>query len=92
MTNRFKDESSGAEIEMHQYYGFGDSGSLAGSFQGYPTREAAVEAIKKDHDCELGLTPDDLGHYAIAVLSGQEFVDELAKRGILNDVGYWLAT
>jgi hypothetical protein len=93
MTNRFKDETSGAEVEMHLFYGFGDSGSLAGSFAGYPTREAAIVDINKEWpDVVCGTKPEDLGHMAIAVLSGQEFVDELKKRGILDDLGYWLAT
>jgi hypothetical protein len=93
MVSVFQDESSGAKIEMHLFYGFGDSGSIAGRFSGYATRELATANIVAEWtDMDIGSTPGDLGMYAVTVLSGQEFVDELTKRGILHECGYWIAT
>jgi hypothetical protein len=73
----FADESSGATIKRERYYGFGDAGGLAGSFDGYDTREAALEDIAKEHDGEFGTKPEHLGEYSVTVLSGEEYIGRL---------------
>ena len=90
----FKDEATGAKVYKDRFYGFGDSGSMAGSFAGYDTREEAIRKIKVDYaDCELGTKPDHLGEYAITVLSGEEYVERLRdickEGGCLMDYGSW---
>ncbi len=82
----FLDESTGAKIYPDRFYGFGDSGSLAGSFGGYILRIKAIKEIQKEYeDCELGTQPTDLGSYAITVLSGEEYVNRLKE--IVEDEG-----
>lgn len=90
----FKDESTGAKVYKDKFYGFGDSGFLAGSFAGYDSREEAVRKIQAEYpDCELGLKPEDLGSYGVTVLSGDEYVNRLRvvsdPGGCLMDYGSW---
>jgi hypothetical protein len=80
----FKDLASGARIYKDRFYGFGDAGGLAGSFEGYETREEAINHIKTEYEeGELGTKPEDLGSYGITVLSGEEYVNRL--KTILGD-------
>jgi hypothetical protein len=78
-----------------RFYGFGDAGGLAGSFDGYTSREEAVKAIKAEYGIdEIGTEPDHLGDYATSVLSGREFIDRIYTIGeddvsFLFDYGYW---
>lgn len=74
----FKDDSTGAKIYKTRFYGFGDSGFLAGDFAGYDLREQAVTAIQAIFDgLEIGTKPEHLGEYGVTVLSGEEYVNRL---------------
>lgn len=79
LKRRFFDEQSGALITMGRYYGFGDAGGLAGSFDGYETAEQCLEVVRKDHTNDTSTSPDDLGRVAVCVLTGQQYVDQLKK-------------
>lgn len=84
----FLDECSGCQVQENLYYGFGDSGYIAGSFAGYISREHAIYDIKKQGDgdywFDIGTKPTDLGSCAVTVLSGREYVDRI-KEIHLND-------
>jgi hypothetical protein len=75
----FHDEPTGAKIYEAMFYGFGDSGFLAGSFEGYTTREAAIKEISEGAEdvSWIGTKPEQLGSEAITVLSGREYIDRL---------------
>lgn len=75
----FHDEPTGAKLQEGLYYGFGDSGFLAGRFDGYITREDAIKDISEgaEDTSWIGTKPEDLGHEAITVLSGREYIDRL---------------
>jgi hypothetical protein len=81
----FFDESSGADLKPDRFYGFGDAGGIAGSFDGYATADEAVAAIAPDYG-----TPargrEHLGDAAIAVMSGREYVAAVHDLG--GDQGY----
>lgn len=91
----FKDEPTGAKIHKNLFYGFGDSGSLAGSFLGYHSRDEAIRAIRQEDypgDMEIGTTAEQLGDSAVTVLSGQEYVDRLKfieGNDDISDFGEW---
>lgn len=93
----FLDEESGCEILETRFYGFSDSGGIAGGFQGYTNREDAINAIRNEYElmeCQIGTDAADLGGYAVTVLSGREFVDQLywlceGNRNQLTDFGRW---
>jgi hypothetical protein len=92
---KFFDEASGATLRMDRYYGFGDAGGLAGSFEGYESVEAAKQAIAPEHgylEEEIASEPELLGAVAICVLSGQQYVDQLQKAepGNLRIFGYFV--
>lgn len=75
----FHDEPSGAKIQEGLYYGFGDSGFLAGSFDGYISRDDAIKDIAEGAEdvSWIGTKPEQLGAEAITVLSGREYIDYL---------------
>lgn len=87
----FHDESTGAKIHEAMFYGFGDSGYIAGSFEGYTTREAAIKDISEGAEdvSWIGTKPEDLGSEAITVLSGREYVDRLKTLDELSVYGNW---
>jgi len=76
--SKFFDTESGATILMDRFYGFGDAGGIAGSFDGYATQEEAISEIAKEHGSYgIGTKPSELGSCAICILNGQQFVDQL---------------
>lgn len=97
----FHDEASGAKIQENRFYGFGDSGSLAGSFEGYETRDAAIDDILRIYNDEsgygwkreeIGTQPWHLSEFATTVLSGREFVERLKVIERHHDIsiyGHW---
>lgn len=77
----FFDEQSGATLKLNRYYGFGDAGSLAGSFEGYATLDEAIQDIRKEYpEDQLGTAPEQLGEVAICILSGTQFAERLTKK------------
>lgn len=86
----FHDESTGFLIHENLFYGIGDSGSMAAWEK--PTREEAIEEVKRVYemtDAQIGTSGKDLGEYAVTVLNGREYVEELKERGILGEIGHW---
>jgi hypothetical protein len=64
------DEQSGLFVYEKLFYGFGDSGSMAG--YDYPTREDAIEYVKKEYEMtedQIGTKPEQLGDCAVTVSS-----------------------
>ena len=70
---------SGAKVHENRFYGFGDSGSMAGEFSGYETVELAIEDMEKNglRKNDYSTDPVDLGGFSVAILSGRQFVDQL---------------
>lgn len=85
----FHDESTGANIHEAMFYGFGDSGYIAGNFCGYLSRESAIKDISEGADdvSWIGTKPEDLGNEAITVLSGREYIDRLKVIQDGDDLG-----
>jgi hypothetical protein len=80
---KFFDETSGHWIKGHLCYGFYDAGGIALGGAGCPTKEACIQAIKTTGDytdtSSFSTRPEDLGKFAICVLSGEEFVARLQQ-------------
>ncbi len=77
----WKDEC-GCAIYEDQYYGFFDSGGVAGSFIGYLTARHAFMSILasgeghwKPEDITIGA--EHLGEAAVAIMSGREYINKL---------------
>lgn len=97
----FFDESSGAKIQRDKFYGFGDAGGIAGSFDGYDSRREAISAIMEDYEVQFieadsyfGVNPEDLGDNCVTVLTGEEYVNRLrfisGEDEPLYLFGYWM--
>ena len=90
---KFYDEQSGATLHMDRFYGFGDAGGIAGSFDGYDNMLGALVAIRAIHegaDVDISSDPKDLGVSNVCVLSGQQYVDQLKQFGSLEDYGHFV--
>lgn len=76
------DSTSGAIIQEDRFYGFGDAGGLAGSFEGYVTATVAINDIVNDYGQApewLSFKPEDLGSVAITVITGRDFITQLYR-------------
>lgn len=73
------------------YYAFQDCGGLAGREAGYESIGLAWRALSITHpQVEQGYNcPFQVGHMAIVVCKGKDFVGEMRRRGILDDFGRW---
>jgi hypothetical protein len=89
---KFFDEESGATLEMDRYYGFSDSGGIAGSHEGYPTAGHAIAAIGEEYGApvDISCSPEDLGSFQIAVITGQQYVDRIQAVDVLSTYGHFV--
>ena len=86
--SKFYDEQSGATLAMDRYYGFLDSGGLAGSFDGYDSRAEVVAAMAAEfYVYDVGTKPEQLGDSGICVLTGREYVNQLLTLG--ESIDFW---
>jgi hypothetical protein len=70
------DEQSGATLFLDRYYGFGDAGSLAGSFDGYSSStEALIDILEQYPRESLSTDPEQLGEVSICVLTARQYVE-----------------
>lgn len=88
----FYDETSGATLKMDRYYGFGDAGGLAGSFDGYESANDCAKAIALEGTSlnEMSLDPSKLGEVSVCILTGQQFVDRLATLDDISEFGHFV--
>jgi hypothetical protein len=84
----FFDETSGANIQRDRYYGFCDSGGLAGKFEGYATRQECIDHCTRGWFGDISGQPEELGAVAVCALSGEEFVNRLMQVDELSEYGY----
>lgn len=96
----FNDADNGCLlIQEDRFYGFYDCGGVTDN-NGFATLDEAIAAIQKDFDDAYSTTtlittdPEQLGVYAVAVLSGRQFVDRLYEicgysQELFHDYGTW---